>query len=269
MNIFQYIQGNRKGKEINHLEKEAMKDPFLADALEGFDSVKNETHASRIKKMRANVSKQTGLKKHLAFQYWSAAATVLLIVGIGGYFLLNTHQSIVAENVSHAPFDIYAPERVLIAQNELNIPLATAMQKNIDLLDETTVSDYQTENYSRKNPTAEGLTRAVSAAPQQAERATSARMETKKSAEPQPVIGEKEYQKYLKKNAVLPQSEGCKGKEGAVRLKFRIDSEGRPANIRVEQSLCPEADREAVRLVEQGADWTLSDREVEMDVRFR
>jgi len=40
MNLLTYIQGKRKGKEAHRIEKEAMRDPFLADALEGYDEVK-------------------------------------------------------------------------------------------------------------------------------------------------------------------------------------------------------------------------------------
>ena len=34
MKLSDYIRGFRKGKEAHRLEKEAMRDPFLADALE-------------------------------------------------------------------------------------------------------------------------------------------------------------------------------------------------------------------------------------------
>ena len=35
MKLSDYIRGFRKGKEAHRLEKEAMRDPFLADALKG------------------------------------------------------------------------------------------------------------------------------------------------------------------------------------------------------------------------------------------
>lgn len=37
MNILDYIKGKRQGKEANRLEKEAMRDPFLREALEGYE----------------------------------------------------------------------------------------------------------------------------------------------------------------------------------------------------------------------------------------
>ena len=36
MKLLDYIRGLRKGKEAHRLEKESMKDPFLADAMDGY-----------------------------------------------------------------------------------------------------------------------------------------------------------------------------------------------------------------------------------------
>lgn len=50
--LMQYIQGSRKGKEAHRLEKEAMKDPFLSDALDGFQAVKGN-HVESIEECAA------------------------------------------------------------------------------------------------------------------------------------------------------------------------------------------------------------------------
>lgn len=39
MKLIDYITGNRKGREARRIEREAMDDPFLRDALEGYDAV--------------------------------------------------------------------------------------------------------------------------------------------------------------------------------------------------------------------------------------
>ena len=41
MKLLDYIRGARKGKEAHRLEKEAMREPCLADALEGYSRVGN------------------------------------------------------------------------------------------------------------------------------------------------------------------------------------------------------------------------------------
>ena len=42
MKLLDYIRGLRKGKEAHRLEKESMKDPFLADAMDGYGQVEEE-----------------------------------------------------------------------------------------------------------------------------------------------------------------------------------------------------------------------------------
>ena len=39
MKLIDYIQGKRRGQEANRLEREAMNDPFLQDAIDGFDRI--------------------------------------------------------------------------------------------------------------------------------------------------------------------------------------------------------------------------------------
>ena len=51
MRLSDYIQGLRKGKEAHRLEKESMKDPFLADAIDGYNQVEGN-HEQRIEQLR-------------------------------------------------------------------------------------------------------------------------------------------------------------------------------------------------------------------------
>ena len=51
MKLLDYIRGLRKGKEAHRLEKESMQDPFLADAIDGYNQVEGN-HEQRIEKLR-------------------------------------------------------------------------------------------------------------------------------------------------------------------------------------------------------------------------
>ena len=89
MRLKDYIQGNRRGKEANRLEREAMSDPFLQEAMDGFDAVAGN-HAQIIERLekrytRPNVS--INRYKNLLW-YGSVAASILLLVGVGAYFFL-------------------------------------------------------------------------------------------------------------------------------------------------------------------------------------
>ena len=87
MNLLAYIQGKRKGKEAHRIEKEAMRDPFLAEALEGYDEVKAD-HAGRIARLRNCMpsSVRSAVQQKM---YIGIAASLLFFLTVGGYFLLN------------------------------------------------------------------------------------------------------------------------------------------------------------------------------------
>jgi len=138
MQLEDYIKGSRHGKEANRLEREAMNDPFLQAALDGFDAVPGDP-TETIERLKLKViSSATGVQQdengHDAFVtphpgnqpliapksehtgnqpltapksehtvigqknnrrtlvYWSAAATILLLIGFGTYFLLERNK---------------------------------------------------------------------------------------------------------------------------------------------------------------------------------
>ena len=84
MKLIDYITGNRKGREARRIEREAMDDPFLHDALEGYDAVPGDP-GDAIRRMQRRVTGAAGkLRRRI---YWSAAAALLLCAGEGGYLL--------------------------------------------------------------------------------------------------------------------------------------------------------------------------------------
>ena len=91
MQLKDYIQGSKHGKEANRLEREAMNDPFLRDALDGFDSV-DGNHTEIIEQLEKKYTQPAfvpNAKKKPLF-YWAVAASVLLVIGIGTYFFTET-----------------------------------------------------------------------------------------------------------------------------------------------------------------------------------
>lgn len=80
MNLLDYIRGNRKGKNAHELEKEAMKDPFLSDALEGYQKNPGD-HERNLQEMQDLVTSEK--KENFAsFHYWSIAASILVLIGV-------------------------------------------------------------------------------------------------------------------------------------------------------------------------------------------
>ena len=92
--------------------------------------------------------------------------------------------------------------------------------------------------------------------------------QTEKEITPQPVIGKRSYQKYLKEHLVRPTDEKCAQVKGKPVLTFLINKEGRPFYIKVKESLCESADKEAIRLIQEGPDWIYGNKLVEVTVKF-
>ena len=92
--------------------------------------------------------------------------------------------------------------------------------------------------------------------------------QTEKEITLQPVIGKRSYQKYLKEHLVRPTDEKCAQVKGKVVLTFLVNKEGRPFYIKVKESLCESADKEAIRLIQEGPDWIYGNKLVEVTVKF-
>ncbi|MDU1905936.1 MAG: carboxypeptidase-like regulatory domain-containing protein [Dysgonomonas sp.] len=124
-----------------------------------------------------------------------------------------------------------------------------AMKEDTRTLDEVVVTGYGTQKRS-------SVTGSV------------ATVKSKNEIVPEPLIGNKEYKKYLENNLVRPDDTDCEKTSGKVVLEFSINSGGRPVNISVKKSLCDSYDKEAIRLVEEGPDWTLGTARVKVEVKF-
>ena len=74
MKLLDYIRGLRKGKEAHRLEKESMKDPFLADAMDGYGQVEGN-HELRIGQLRMQGSARATKKRNLSKKQNSYAVT--------------------------------------------------------------------------------------------------------------------------------------------------------------------------------------------------
>ena len=170
-----------------------------------------------------------------------------------------------------------------IGYNPVSIPADTsktmliAMHENKTTLNEVVVTGYGTQ----KKRTVTGAVSTVSIedlkkAPGILQNSdTSKESDTLKgsgnsqsSVAPKPVMGMKQYKKYLKKNLIHPTDEACAKVKGKVVLTFRVNKEGRPYFIRVKESLCKSLDKEAIRLILEGPDWTYGNKIAEVTVKF-
>lgn len=90
MKLIDYIRGDRRGPEAHRTELDAMTDPFLHEAFEGYDTVKGD-HAEALERLLDRVRTRTETKSRLPLLYWSAASVGLLLLLAGGLHTLSVY----------------------------------------------------------------------------------------------------------------------------------------------------------------------------------
>ena len=377
MRLSDYIQGLRKGKEAHRLEKESMKDPFLADAIDGYNQVEGN-HEQRIEQLRIQISARSTKKRNTYAIIWSVAACLVIGFGISSYFLFlkETPEPVIPiipqKEIALAPTktktdstpispvstkqadkkDIIAKSRTTISKPQ-SAPITT-MPMEEETSDQTvaatdeevimttgasdpesvkkmriakmaviptndiikgkvtdqkgepligasvmykgtnigTVTDVNGEFSLLKKAENKQLTaQYIGYDPVEVPVDTSRTMliamnedrkglsevvvvgygvnkKANKDNTPQPVDGKRKYLKYLKKNLVRPTDETCAQVKGKVVLTFLVNRDGRPFHIKVKKSLCESSDKEAIRLVQEGPDWTYGNKQAEVTVKF-
>lgn len=278
-NLMQYIQGSRKGKDAHRLEKEAMKDPFLSDALDGFQAVEGN-HVESIEEMRRRISHRTRSHRN-SITKWSIAASLLICLGFGSYFWLNRQLGMPSQSplavvmeeqaapLQQAPLAGIAADSMQEQESASGVGEAKAkvsedtLQPPAPAVTEAFVA--QVEVYSAP---CEDIAVADIVAEEEVPVATKALVRSMPRHIPQPVIGEEAYREYLKKELIHPQDSFCKGVSGTVVVEFHINEKGRPIDLKVKRSLCESADKEALRLIEKGPDWQVDTAKVFFPVVF-
>jgi TonB family protein len=98
--IEKYHRGLLSPKEMNELEKAALDDPFLADALEGYGATPVNAAADISELEKKLQERITGAKvvsmvaPRSSFKWWKVAAAVLIIGGVGFFtYQLSTNNS--------------------------------------------------------------------------------------------------------------------------------------------------------------------------------
>lgn len=377
MRLSDYIQGLRKGKEAHRLEKESMKDPFLADAIDGYNQVEGN-HEQRIEQLRIQISARSTKKRNTYAIIWSVVACLVIGFGISSYFLFPKEtpepvipiipqkeialvptktktdstpispvsmkqadkKDIIAKSrttiskppsapITTMPMEEETSDQMVAATDEEVImttgasdpesvkkmriakmaviptndiikgkvtdqkgePLigASVMYKGTNI---GTVTDVNGEFSLLKKAENKQLTaQYIGYDPVEVPVDTSRTMliamnedqkglsevvvvghgvnkKANKDNTPQPVDGKRKYLKYLKKNLVRPTDETCAQVKGKVVLTFLVNRDGRPFHIKVKKSLCESSDKEAIRLVQEGPDWTYGNKQAEVTVKF-
>jgi hypothetical protein len=122
--IERYHKGLMSPKERNALEKAALDDPLLADALEGYSQFTGpmDKHLADLRKRLENRTKKTRVDPVLtgreSFSWWKVAAMIIVVIGAGllvYQIAFNKKQTGLAQDKSNAPINAAANDSVNVS----------------------------------------------------------------------------------------------------------------------------------------------------------
>jgi hypothetical protein len=149
--IRKYLNGELSGPDMHELEKAALDDPFLADAMEGFELSRKpsgslETDLAFLKnRLMERTSKKKRSNRLLVQMRWPVAASVLVIAGATLFTFMYLTRKINADKISKS--DI----RNNLAKKIQSLPKAAAdsidsMSKNRSIINKQSYSGLTTRN---------------------------------------------------------------------------------------------------------------------------
>jgi len=305
-NFLNYIRGKRKGAEANDIEKEAMTDAFLCEALEGVDAIDADHYkiidSLRAKIMQRSIQRRKRHRKIMLFGTaasinaiftWSAAACASAVIA-GGLIYFTTadsskfgNQIAYSENASNEIYfrddfstKVQKSKKEFIEEEIISIKIAEPPMPSLPEID-----NVETENLkivAKDQTIAEVANFDADELFVKTSESVQAKVSVRK-LEPEEYVDEnipflvvEERPKFMGKDADffkewvqknIEYPENNANVQGQVVLSFIIDTDGKVTDVNVIKKLSPELDAEAVRVVSSSPTWTPA-KQMRSNVKF-
>ena len=250
----------------------AKRDRFVAEALEGINEVDKASLRASLTKTHDMINKRSGsaVRRKL---YWPAAAAILAILIVSAWWLvqdqgLDNSNATLADGTAIQP-----PTQLETASTSLRSEGSTAEEQAAeDVNSNRSIARKSARSENADQPSTDQQAPHPNAMKRK-ESATSKMIApgTQKNVGPGnaqgyalavPTNGWDAYYSYIRQNIAIPLSATENELEGSVYLEFNLDTSGKPTEIRVVDSLSPDCDAEAKRLVLEGPVWDVVNAQV-------
>lgn len=270
-----YLDGKLDSKAMHQIEKQALEDPFVAQALAGLsESPKRASKSVSLlqKQLYDRIALQQVSKKESVFTWQRlsvAAAAAVMFISVSIIFFMrdqeNRRQQAKANNrpknievniapsplaVDSAKSDVYAANTSSkVIKPDIVGVISPERQKRI-AEQPVMISTAEPKAMAAVADTATADTKVAGAMSKVTP--ANARIASVLPAVSSPLGGWATLDSYLADNNKLSKD----NKAGKfVELSFLIDSEGNPSDIKVTKGAGPEFDAEAIRLIKEGPKW--------------
>lgn len=266
LTIQQYLEGKLDPKVMHQLEKQALDDPFLWDALEGYSTHTKAANDLSIlqRQLHERIVHLQENKKvfDLTWQRLSvAAAASVLFITAGILFWMNSPRP--SEQLATNPKQV---EVALTSPDSLNsLTSANAIVSEKKSVSSPDGQSRKVANVSGKELNSQIRTDSTASLPAEKAKIGADNSVSRESRLPpaitraaadnaaQPSDGWDLYNQYLKVNLRKPSNEPLLN--GPVLLSLDVDKNGMVSNIQVVKGLTKAYNAEAIRLVKEGPFW--------------
>lgn len=268
--LLSYIRGNKKGREAHNLERGAMQDPFLADALDGYSNMEDPELDARLRRMEEKVE-QCGLK----IFHESVAASGQQQDDMSPRDEFAMRMSEIDNDVASQSKSILSKRRrrnffIRFSAAACILLVCTISYKIGGLRGEKTSVTVDRANpeashvYEQALPVPEKAMAEMSFSPNSELQRDSAEPveDAKKSflkninESPRPLNGYKAYYEYIYNEMKELVSFDSANTRGIVVLNFDIDDSGRPSNIEITESSSGTVDQKLIDIIKKGERWS-------------
>jgi len=261
--ISKYLEGKLDHEDMHRLEKQALSDPFLWEALEGYAHTSNPGTELSILQRQLNqriVHLQENKKVFdFTWQRLSVAASAsVLFITAGILFWMNISRpgAIIEKQVQVS----------LIDRDSLNTEIHGSTGRPVISEKKYPVSSDETRIAAYSSTLKENNEALLASKSNQANKLRIQEPETGVLASSegisasqqavQPVTGWDIYRKYMEDNIRKPADSKV---SGSVLLSFELDGNGKPANFQILKGFTADCNAEAIRLIRDGPAWRTRD----------
>lgn len=297
LTIQQYLEGKLDPEVMHQLEKQALDDPFLWDALEGY-SVYRDPAADLSLLQRQLHERIVHLQENkkvfdLSWQRLSvAAAAAVMFVSAGILFWMNSPKPddrLASESNTAVEVNVIDKDSIETVIRAKEQPLVASLDDGKSVPAHPEVSAHEPagpeqpravlsapgESKTKRQGAPEGeavaptISYSASArtvARPEEEIGVSGRSGDVMINNARPKSGWDAYKKYIRFNT--GKFKEVPALSGEVLLSFEIDASGKPLNIKVIKGLSEAYNREAIRIVKDGSSWVPSSEEQNTPVQI-
>ncbi len=283
---------NREGEEANQLERRSMNDPFLRDAIDGFDSVEG-SHLSVIRKLEEQIGGKKEKKSSNPGPWIWIVVLIAALLAASPFLWKTIRQTIENAGQKHSNQNLSIDENIPASRDSalhadhfvneestsqsdslpykeeksspLSIPEKSDQKKAISIPPTLTSEESEESNIAKSPELQEKTTDTTVNQTIESKNPSESQENKTQITHTSSTFGENEFISYFKRNY---DRSLCEGQTISFVVNFYVSPTGHPGNIAITENNCPEMATEIKRLLLGSPIWSKTNRRVTLQINL-